>query len=450
MPTKTFAVQAGGPPRVEISWRGIWKDVRVTFDRLEVLRFADQKALRTGGSASLPDGSTLEVRLGTTMGGLGPPELQLSLDGAPLPGSSGDAQTHITGAVVALYLIAGVSIGVGLLTVMFEIEFLAKAGFGAASILGGVIYGILGFLTQQRHSLVALGIATVLFALDTLWIVYVPMSQQAAPPVGALFVRIMLIFAMGRGFFAILSTRNAAPVPPVRMPRPAATTPSAGAAIVAGPAPQITHGIPSVSPGTGQLSHAPTPQALAVQSSFSGGVERVQQSRALIANVGDEGQLAGLADQDARQYGLYYPQTLRRKGLLLRELVERLGNEKIDMLHLLATCDDRGRLREPGFVISLRELLEKCRDSNVRLVWLAAGVDGALLTDRVWTGGTSRMHVLLTRSRGREFPLVVSWLLSRTSGGKPLTRAFEEVASRGADSEIHSIFGRSDVILLPS
>lgn len=65
-----------------------------------------------------------------------------------------------------------------------------------------VLYGVLGLFTI-RGSRVALGIAMGLYALD--WIVGFVMQavEEGRPNVGGIFVRIVLLAAMGRALVAM-------------------------------------------------------------------------------------------------------------------------------------------------------------------------------------------------------------------------------------------------------
>ena len=91
MPEKNFALEPGGPERLSLSWSGNFKDMSLTLDGQPLGSFDDAKALKEGGTFALPDGSSLEVKL-TSPFLL--PELQLTRDGEPIPGSSGDARVR--------------------------------------------------------------------------------------------------------------------------------------------------------------------------------------------------------------------------------------------------------------------------------------------------------------------------------------------------------------------
>jgi len=138
MPSKSYALDRGGPERVGVSWTGAFKDLSLTFDGAPLQSFATAKEIETPRAMALPDGSELTVELAK----FGPlPELRLSRDGVPLPGTNGDPQTQLDGASMMLFLIAGLNAVLGLLTLVFDIGLFKSIGVGAGSIISAVVYG---------------------------------------------------------------------------------------------------------------------------------------------------------------------------------------------------------------------------------------------------------------------------------------------------------------------
>ena len=198
MPKKTFALEKGGPERLEVEWRGNFKDLEVRLDGVLVGSFDDAKALKAGGSFTLDDGSTLEVKLATTAL---VPELTLVRNGVPLPGSAADPEQRVQAAAGMVFFIAGINALLGLVAVAFNIQFLQAMGVGAGSMFEGAIYGVLGYFVRQR-SMVALGLALGLFALDTAFLLAAA-GGSGSPPVGGLVVRVFLFVPMVMGFPAL-------------------------------------------------------------------------------------------------------------------------------------------------------------------------------------------------------------------------------------------------------
>ena len=199
MPTKSFSLEAGGTRKLAISWRGAWRDFTVQYDHSTVLTVPDQKALRSGASVTLPDGSSLSVRLERRFLG---PELVLTRNRVPVSGSNTDPETLVKTSVSILYFVAGASALLGIAVEVFDIRMFRVLGFGISSIVSGAIFGVLGYFAQRR-SRIALGTAIVLFAIDGVIGIAVAAEHTGSPPGGALLVRIMFIVAMVRGYIAL-------------------------------------------------------------------------------------------------------------------------------------------------------------------------------------------------------------------------------------------------------
>jgi len=61
MPKQAFAFERDGPKRLEVSWKGRWKNVTVQLDGAPIGTVPGQKELSAGQEFQLPDGSTLTV-----------------------------------------------------------------------------------------------------------------------------------------------------------------------------------------------------------------------------------------------------------------------------------------------------------------------------------------------------------------------------------------------------
>lgn len=215
MPHKEFALEPDGPKRLSVSWSGNYKDVTVTLDGQVVGSFDDQKALKEGGTFDLADGSKLEVKLATLFVF---PELQVNRNGAPVPGSPGDARVRHAGAYNMIFVIAGLNVVVGILVELTGAGFLKGLGIGWPSVITGIIYAILGFFVK-RESMVALGLAVGLFVLDGLAILVAGAKAGGSPPIGGLVFRVFLLLPMLRGFGALRALKDAGPRRPApRLP----------------------------------------------------------------------------------------------------------------------------------------------------------------------------------------------------------------------------------------
>jgi len=99
MPIRRFALERNGPKRLEISWKGRWKDFRVRAGGADVGFIVDKSGLQAGREFGLPDGSHLHARLTR--------QLTLLRDGRPIPGSATDPASILKVAYAVIFFIGG-------------------------------------------------------------------------------------------------------------------------------------------------------------------------------------------------------------------------------------------------------------------------------------------------------------------------------------------------------
>ena len=211
MPKRNYALHDGGPNRIEVAWRGIFKDVVVTFDGKEILRFADRKALDVGGSYQLEDGATLNVTFKKASFGSSNAGLSVTRDGKPLPGSAGDPNVEARAAAGILFFVATISIAMGVVVLATHASWAVAMGAGWSSIIEGAVFGGLGLIVWFKKSMVALIIATVLYGLDSI----IMFAGSVAATVGPSsrtpnipFMRIFFLIALIRGIGALNKLRK--------------------------------------------------------------------------------------------------------------------------------------------------------------------------------------------------------------------------------------------------
>lgn len=216
MPSKTYAFERGGHERVGVTWEGAFKDLTLTLDGSSLASFTTADELATPKAFPLPDGSRLEISIAK----IGPfPELRLSRDGEPLPGSSGDPQTQLDAAANVLLAVGALSAILGVFAAVLDITMLKAMGVGWASVLGGAVYAGLATLVKKRSSL-ALAIAVMVFVLDGVMMFVAAAKMSASPPIGGVIARVFFLLPMLRGFGAIRELN--------KPPRPRRTRPVGG------------------------------------------------------------------------------------------------------------------------------------------------------------------------------------------------------------------------------
>lgn len=104
-------------------------------------------------------------------------------------------------AYLALYIIGGLTVLVGVIAEVGRLDVLLKLlGSGWVVAVEGVVLLALGYFTM-RGSLVALGIAIGLYALDAISSVFLGAIQ-------GIWIRLLVLFFLVRGFMALREMRR--------------------------------------------------------------------------------------------------------------------------------------------------------------------------------------------------------------------------------------------------
>ena len=201
MPKRQYSLVEGGPQRLLLEWGLGFRNLTATLDGAEVLKFESIDPLKLGRKADLASGDTLEIKLERKPFST---ELQVWWNGTPVPGTSGDPETQLSAAYGTIYLVAILSVVVGLAVELLPASQLRSLGFGRATWVMGLVFAGLGFWVQQRRSKVALALAIGLFALDSLLSVVFGFDEsRQSPNLAPLIARIFLLLPMVRGWSAI-------------------------------------------------------------------------------------------------------------------------------------------------------------------------------------------------------------------------------------------------------
>ena len=200
---EAFELETGGEKRLELVWRGYWKDFTVILDGKSLGMIPNVKTLSHGCDVQLPDGSVLGIRVDRKLLGS---SLILLRDGQPVPGSATSPQRVIKNASDAVYFISGMSLLLGLISELFHIQLLQQNGIGYGSMIVGFIYMPLAYYTHEGSRL-ALGLAIFLFLLDGVG-GFVLSIMGGTIPIEGIFIRFALLILMVRGMGAITSLKQ--------------------------------------------------------------------------------------------------------------------------------------------------------------------------------------------------------------------------------------------------
>jgi len=197
MPSKTFHLAQDKQDSISISWKGVWKQVSITYNGQEVGSFNNQKELKTGNEFQLDAERKLSVKLSGQLF----PELELLVNGQAIAGSPTDPNVQLKQVFNFSLGIGGLSLVVGLIAELFVIDFLLNIGIGLGSIIYGGLIILLAF-GVKRKSIIALALIVGLIGLEIVGSVWIAAESQVNPTSGIVIKTFFLIFLF-KGFGAI-------------------------------------------------------------------------------------------------------------------------------------------------------------------------------------------------------------------------------------------------------
>jgi len=204
MPKQSFAFESGGPKRLVIEWKGMFKNMTIKVDGVQVGLIPDQKSLVAGKEMKLSDGSKLKVQLISSFSGS---ELQVLRNGKPLPGSETSPESRVKTAAYVLYFLAALGIIAGTVSIFVDSKILGILGVGWYNILYGAAYLVLGLLTQ-RNSIGALVLSVVVFSVDALSSILLGAAKGYEPSVYGLLMRVFFLIPLVQGIRALMEIRK--------------------------------------------------------------------------------------------------------------------------------------------------------------------------------------------------------------------------------------------------
>ncbi len=204
MPKQSFAFEPGGEKRLVIEWKGMFKDLTIKVDGVQVGLIPDQKALVAGKEIRIKDGSKISVQLVSSFSGS---ELQVLRNGKPLPGSESSPEARVRTAAYVLYFLAALGVVAGMVSLFYESRILGILGVGWYNILFGAVYLILGLLVS-RNSIGALVLAVLVFSGDALSSILLGAAKGYEPSVYGLLMRVFFLIPLVQGIRAIVEIRK--------------------------------------------------------------------------------------------------------------------------------------------------------------------------------------------------------------------------------------------------
>lgn len=206
MPKKIYYLDQTKTESIELNWKAFsWKNFTIAKDGQIIGEIENATALKEGRSFNLPNGQLLAIRLKRI--GIGK-ELEILLDGKPVPGSPTDPVFLIKTSFIILLVIGGFNLLAGALITGYDIRlFNEQVNMGVGLLIVGVLYIILSFLVKLTHSLIALYFAIAILILDIFLTISSGMVGTRIHTSG-IIIKLIFIIQLFRGVSAIRTLKK--------------------------------------------------------------------------------------------------------------------------------------------------------------------------------------------------------------------------------------------------
>lgn len=205
MPTKTYYLDDTRTDAITASWGFFYRNFTVRHADTILFPTNPEATIAQGRQYFLPDGRIFSAQHKQNTY---PQELELLINGQPLPGSGTHPHERTKQAWYTLFILGVLNISLGLSTEFGQIEVLRELGLGWGAVVEGAAFVTLGWLGYYRHSVPAFTIAFVLLVLDGIVSIGSAVATSHSPALGGLFMRVFFGLVVFRGIKAARQLRQ--------------------------------------------------------------------------------------------------------------------------------------------------------------------------------------------------------------------------------------------------
>lgn len=207
MPHKTYFLNTEKKEKLDLYWRGSYKDFTVKFDNNELGVIKTKKELKEGREFVTGYNKKLEIRLVMQFGII--PCIEILFNDGPVPGTMTDPQRQLTGIFYFVLFIGVLNIVFGLIGLIFDIKSFSDHGIGLNSIIYGVLFVMMGLMINKKQSMFALISVISLIGLDIIFVlVRIAEYGVESNPWPTITIKMIFILYLCRGFSAVLRLRQ--------------------------------------------------------------------------------------------------------------------------------------------------------------------------------------------------------------------------------------------------
>jgi len=154
--------------------------------------------------------------------------------------------------------------------------------------------------------------------------------------------------------------------------------------------------------------------------------EEVVSSKVLVCSL--DPKFAELLDADRNSYGRFYPNSTAASFAGIQELLAAIG-KGYDIVHLFCDASPEGIITDKsGAAITGTNLIQKCCDSGVKLLWVASENKPDAYIRDFKAAGKSLNLVMTINRKGSQFSVFLEKLLSKMSLGDTMPVAWVAIS----------------------
>ncbi|GAA4045676.1 hypothetical protein GCM10022409_34710 [Hymenobacter glaciei] len=199
MPSKTFYLDDARTEPLTASWGFLFRNFTVSYAGNALEPTNPEATIAQGRQYRLPDGRIFSAQHKQNSY---PQEMELLIEGQPVPGSGTHPQERIKQAWYALLFIGVMSIGFGLWAELGQVAVLLQNSIGWGSFGEGIIFVALGWLGYYRRSALALTIALVILVVESLLSIGSSLAMAQSAALGGVVIRLFFCLTVYRGMKA--------------------------------------------------------------------------------------------------------------------------------------------------------------------------------------------------------------------------------------------------------
>lgn len=205
MPTKTLYLDDARIQPITATWGMFYRNFAVSYAGTALEPTNPEATIAQGRQYRLPDGRIFSARHKQNAY---PQEMELLIDGQPVPGSGTHPRERIKQAWYVLLFVGVLNLGLGLAAELGNVTVLLNFGLGWGSVVEGFLFLALGWLGYSRRSVPALTAALVLLVLDAVLSIGGALAAGHSAGLGGLVMRFFFCITVFRGLQAARQQRQ--------------------------------------------------------------------------------------------------------------------------------------------------------------------------------------------------------------------------------------------------